>query len=69
MTEHQIARATKDWSALAGEALELERIGDTLYAFGSELACLRLHYKMQIGRVAFSENLQRWAYSKTLRFL
>jgi hypothetical protein len=68
MTEERIARVTKEWSQLAGDSLRIEAIGGAIYAFGSELACLRLHYKMRVGEVKFSENLQSWFYSKELVF-
>lgn len=50
-------RATKEWSRLAGEDVHVEEIGGVLYAFGSELACLRLWYKMGHGKAAPSKAL------------
>ena len=35
-------RVRIDWEDIAGEDLTVENIGGTLYAFGSELASLRL---------------------------
>jgi hypothetical protein len=57
-----IKRAENDWSEYAGERVRVERIGGVLYAFGSELACLRLEHRMRVGRAAYSENLQTWTY-------
>lgn len=50
-------RAAKEWSRLAGEPVHVEEIGGVLYAFGSELACLRLWYKMGHGKAAPSKAL------------
>lgn len=65
--------ATKEWPALAGEPVSVEHISGALYAFGSELACLRLHYKMKTGRVGFSEGYgstpaRGWYYMKDVVF-
>jgi hypothetical protein len=68
MTPERLARVAKEWSQLAGDTLTIETIGGAIYAFGSELACLRLHYKMRVGEVKFSDNLQSWFYSKDLAF-
>jgi hypothetical protein len=54
-------RATKEWSRLAGEPVRVESHGGTLYALGSELACLRLWYKMGgKGKASYSSNLKTW---------
>jgi hypothetical protein len=59
-------RAQKDLEKIAKETLELKQLGGALYAFGSELACLRLFYKYRHcgDRVAsgFSENLKTWYF-------
>ena len=57
-------RATKEWSRLAGEPVRVEDVGGTLYAYGSELACLRLWYKMGMGKAAYSSNLKTWYWRK-----
>ncbi len=57
-------RATEEWSKLAGEPVTVEQVGGVLYAFGSELACLRLEHKMRCGRAAWSENLKTWSWCK-----
>ena len=64
ITEAQKVRVQKDWSKLAGEELEIhcDYITAPVYAFGSELACLRLHYKMEVGIVDYSENLKCFYY-------
>lgn len=38
------ARAAKEWSGIAQEQVRCEVIGASIYAYGSELACLRLAY-------------------------
>lgn len=64
VTSGQLARVTRDWTAIAGEQIRIEatEITAPIYAFGSELACLRLWAKMQTGRAAYSENLNTWFY-------
>lgn len=57
-------RATKEWSALAGEPIKFEAIGGAYYAFGSELAVLRIANRMKVGQVGYSENMSTWYYSK-----
>lgn len=57
-------RATKEWSRLAGEPVQVEDVGGTLYAFGSELACLRLWSKMGMGKAKYSSNRKSWFWSK-----
>ena len=62
VTDEMVSRAEKEWSIHAGEPIHCEDIGGTLYAFGSELAMLRLEHKMRCGRAQWSENLQTWSY-------
>lgn len=62
--QRMLARFAGD---LAGE-VRIEQIGATVYAFASELACYRIHYKYRYGkqektRVGYSENLQSWYFS------
>lgn len=67
-TLKQIERIQGEYSQLMQEPVKVEFwSGSTMYVFGSELACLRLHYKMQSGRVAFSDNLKTWYYSKEIQ--
>jgi hypothetical protein len=46
--------------------LELKELGGAVYAFGSELACLRLFYAYRKSGVradfGFSENLNTWYF-------
>jgi hypothetical protein len=63
MTEGQKRRAQEEWSKYAQEQVEVEEIGGCIYAFGSELACLRLEHKMRVGRAMYSENLKTWTYT------
>lgn len=62
MTPSQKIRAEKHWSMLAGDVVTCEQISDVIYGFSSELGCLRLHYKMKIGRVEYSETYKSWFY-------
>lgn len=55
-------RAELEWSKLAQEPVTVEKISGVLCAFGSELACYRIHYKMRKGRVARSKSRQSWYY-------
>lgn len=57
-------RATKEWSRLAGEPVQVEEVGGTLYAFGSELACLRLWSKMGVGKAQYSSARKSWFWRK-----
>lgn len=63
ITTRLVKRAQSDWSDIAGESLSVEAIKAALYAFGSELGCLRLYHKMRgKGRVGFSQNMNSWYY-------
>lgn len=62
MTDEQKARVTHDWSQLAGEPIAIEKIGSAVYGYGSELGCLRIFYRMRIGRAEFSKNMDTWYY-------
>ena len=68
ITADQIKRTAADWSDYAGEPVKIDAtyIGAPVYAFGSELACLRIYRKMLgHGKVAYSENMQTWYYVNT----
>lgn len=68
-TSAQIARVTRDYSQIAGEPIQIEVFGGTLYAFCSELGALRLFHKMSSkGRVGFSQNLESWYFSLDLHY-
>lgn len=68
LTHIQMERLQRDWTKLAGEDLIVEKIKGVFYAYGSELACLRLFYKFnQVNRTnsdcKYSENLGTWYFS------
>lgn len=58
-----LLRTQVTYSRIAGEPVTVELIGGTLYAFGSELATLRLFRKMPSMRQGFSENLKKFYFS------
>jgi len=62
-----IERVTKEWSELAGEPVAVERIGGHYYAFGSELACLRLAHRFRSFNVKYSENTKTWYFCNERR--
>lgn len=61
-----IERAKVDFENIAKEPLELKSLGGALYAFGSEIASLRLMkaYRNCGDRAdsGFSENLKTWYF-------
>ena len=61
-SQDEIARATAEWSDIAGEQLKVENIKGFLYAFGTELAVRRLAHKFRSFNVRYSENLKRWYF-------
>jgi hypothetical protein len=68
MTAAQQKRITRDLSEIAREPVEVEKISGTLYAFSSELACLRIFTKYNLihsprARVGYSVNLERHFFS------
>lgn len=58
-----LERTQREWSKIAGEELKIEKIGGVIYAFGSELGCLRLAHKMRSFQVKYSVNLKTWYFS------
>jgi hypothetical protein len=62
-TTVQMSRVQAEWSEYAGEALTVECITGTLYAYGSELAMRRLAHRMRSFNVNWSENLKTWYFS------
>lgn len=67
-TPGRLERHKKDWSNLAGESVEIKIYENDIYAFGTELACLRLYYKFRHCdvdkiRVAFSKPSGSWFFS------
>jgi len=67
ITENQIERTITEWSNIAKETVEVEMVRETLYAYGSEIACLRLAYAFRDSRkdirCEYSLNLQTWYFS------
>ena len=60
-----VARAKIDWASIAQEQLDIHMVGGALYAFGSELATLRLlkHYRhVAVATHAFSTNLNEYYF-------
>ena len=64
VTPQQELRLKQEWDHIAGESLryEVTTSSDPIYAFGSELACLRLEHTLKAGRADFSANLKTWYY-------
>lgn len=62
VTEQQIKRTQAEYSRIAGENVSLEVIGGAIYAFGSELATLRLFRKMPKMRQGYSENMKTFFF-------
>lgn len=65
VTALQLNRLGQDYTATAKEPINIEIIRGALYAFGSELACLRLHLKNP-ARVGYNDHLESWFYSHDL---
>ena len=61
-----IDRSKTEFERHAKEVLSVEEIGGALYAFGSELACLRLlnayRYCGDAVKTAYSENQNSWFF-------
>ena len=63
--DSQLAQSAQtEWSKIAKESVNVEVVCGVMYAFGSELACLRI-YKAFLGkgRVEYSKNLKSWFFS------
>jgi len=66
--EKRIARMMKEYAG--GEDVKIEHITSCIYAFGSELACLRIFAKYNANgavhnknaRVGYSENQTSWYF-------
>lgn len=64
-------KAKREFERHAKESLEVQELGSAIYAFGTELACLRLDraYRGTEGTsFGYSENLGRWFFSLEKRF-
>ena len=74
LTESQLARLTKDLSSIAKEPITVKDIKGAIYAFGSELACLRLFHRYNMVAhcpgcwAGYSENMGTWYFSLERRF-
>ncbi len=66
LTAAQLKRTQRDYSAIAGEPVTVEQTGSTVYAFGSELATLRLFRSMPNKRQGYSKNLEKFYFSVDL---
>ena len=67
-----IKRLAQDWGRIAKEPITGDWIGDTLYAFGSELAMLRLFHAFcrdSSARIGFSKPKNTWYFSKDAKHL
>ena len=65
ISEEQRRRLADDWRQLADEPVKIQcsTLDQPIFAYGSELACLRLYYRMNSqGRVAYSSNMNTWYY-------
>jgi hypothetical protein len=62
-----LKRAKAEFEKHAKEALEVKELGGAVYAFGSEIACLRLFYVYRNSgkraNAGFSQNLKTWYFS------
>jgi len=66
ITEQQMNRVKSEWSKIAEENLDIEFINGAFYAFGSELATLRLlksfRHKGDDIESDYSEHLQKFFF-------
>lgn len=66
MTDAQKSRLILDWKKIAGESIQVEKINGAFYAYGSEIACLRLANKFrhcgERAHADFSKNLNTWFF-------
>jgi hypothetical protein len=68
ITAEHIKRVQKEYSAIAGEPVEVQQISGAVYVFGSEIATLRLFRKMPHIRQGYSENRATFYCSIELKF-
>jgi hypothetical protein len=64
--QSHIDRLSRDWQSIAGEQVEVHRNAGAFYAFGSELACLRLLAKYRDckdARYGFSKSFNSFYFS------
>lgn len=62
----QLQRVEAEYTKLAQEPVEVQFIAGTLYAYGSELATLRLFRAMPTKRQGYSVNLGRHFFAADL---
>ena len=68
ITESMKLRVKTDWEKIAKEDLIIQATGtvqDAIYAYGSELACLRLEHAFRFSDSAkadYSQTLQTWYF-------
>lgn len=71
-TPEYLRRVTLDWTKVTKEEkIVVENLAGVFYAFGSELACLRLFYVYRGAysvRCAYSENKGTWYFSLTPKY-
>lgn len=66
-TPQQIERVRAEWSKLAEEPVTITATEDWTYAHGSEIAVLRIYWKMRgAGRV--EKRASGWVYFKECRW-
>jgi hypothetical protein len=70
LSPNRIDALKREWEEIAGEPLnEVRQIKGAVYAFGSELACLRLERKYRWCKRAsalYSTNLSTWTFELEL---
>lgn len=66
VTPSKLERLTQDWIAITKEPVTISVIGDAVYAFGTELATLRLLYAYRFSvdttDAGFSTNLNTFFF-------
>lgn len=68
-SEHYLNKTKKEFEKIAKKPLEVEYIKGAYYAYGSELAVLRLNkVYSQKGESAFSKNLNKWYFKLNVDF-
>jgi hypothetical protein len=71
ISKARLSAIAKEYEAVTKEPVEIEQICSALYVYGSELAMLRLFYKMAMPahkspKVAYSDNLKTFYFSFSL---
>lgn len=61
-----LQRIVRQWSEVAGETVTLEVMEEDIFAYGTELACLRLEHHFKSGvcetDVGYSKKLNTWHF-------